>query len=371
MKKLIFRKFAVDTLSFFLIMCLTIGLIVWTLQAVNYFDYVTQDGHGLKTYFFYTFLNFPKIIHRIIPFMFFISLFYMIVNYENRNELLIFWTSGVSKIDFVNKVLFFSIFLTIFQILIGGFFSPFSQYKGREILKNSNIDFFTSLIKEGKFLNVVDGLTIFINTKNQDGSYSNIFIDDSSKVVSRMIYAKSGNLYDNDNTKIFKLFEGEVINKNETKINVFKFDQIDFNLNEYSTSTILVPKIQELKSKDLFVCLQDLYNNKSVENEFDFRCEKSLQDEIYQEMFKRFYKPLYIPVIALLCCYLIIFSKNNIRYEKNKKIIFFMTFITIVVSEATLRYSSVSIASSIIYLIVPWMLFVIVYLFLNKKIKNV
>ena len=85
MKKLIFRKFAVDTLSFFLIMCLTIGLIVWTLQAVNYFDYVTQDGHGLKTYFSYTFLNFPKIIHRIIPFIFFISLFYIIIFYEFRN----------------------------------------------------------------------------------------------------------------------------------------------------------------------------------------------------------------------------------------------------------------------------------------------
>jgi len=371
MKKLIFRKFALDTLSFFLIMCLTIGLIVWTLQAVNYFDYVTQDGHGLKTYFSYIILNFPKIIHRIIPFIFFISLFYMIVNYENRNELLIFWTSGVSKIDFVNKILFFSIFLTILQILIGGFFSPFSQYKGREILKNSNIDFFTSLIKEGKFLNVVEGLTIFIDSKNQDGTYSNIYIDDSSKIGSRIIYAKSGNLNDNNNTKIFKLFDGEVINKNENKINVFKFDQIDLNLNEYSTSTILVPKIQELKSKELFICLQSLYNNKIVENEFNFKCEKSLQDEIKQEMFKRFYKPLYIPVIALLCCYLIVFPKNNSRYEKNKKIIFFITFITIVVSEATLRYSSVSITSNIIYLIVPWMLFAIIYFFLNKKIKNV
>tara|TARA_B100001057_G_scaffold249249_1_gene249519 strand:- start:6235 stop:7122 length:888 start_codon:yes stop_codon:yes gene_type:complete len=295
----------------------------------------------------------------------------MIINYENRNELLIFWTSGVSKIDFVNKVLFFSIFLTIFQILIGGFFSPFSQYKGREILKNSNIDFFTSLIKEGKFLNVVEGLTIFINSKNQDGSYSNIFIDDSSKANSRMIYAKSGNLYDNNNTKIFKLFDGEVINKNESKINVFKFDQIDFNLNEYSTSTILVPKVQELKSKDLFICLQSLYYNKSLKNNFNFKCEKSLQDEIYQEMFKRFYKPLYIPVIALLCCYLIIFSKNNVKYERNKKIIFLITFITIVVSEATLRYSSVSITSSIIYLIVPWILFITIYLFLNRKIKHV
>ena len=45
------------------------------------------------------------------------------------------------------------------------YFSPLTQLKGRELLKNSNIDFFTSLIKEGKFINVVDGLTIFINKK--------------------------------------------------------------------------------------------------------------------------------------------------------------------------------------------------------------
>ena len=58
MKKLIFKKFAKDTLFFFIIMCLTVGLIVWTLQAVNYFDFVTQDGHGLRTYFSYIFFNF-------------------------------------------------------------------------------------------------------------------------------------------------------------------------------------------------------------------------------------------------------------------------------------------------------------------------
>ena len=90
MKKLIFRNFALDTLNFFLIMCLTVGLIVWILQAVNYFDFVSQDGHGLKTYFSYIILNFPKIIHRIIPFIFFITLFYVLNEYEIKNELLIF-----------------------------------------------------------------------------------------------------------------------------------------------------------------------------------------------------------------------------------------------------------------------------------------
>ena len=50
-EKLIFRKFAKDTLFFFYFI-FTVGLIV-DMQAVNYFDFVTQDGHGLKTYFSY------------------------------------------------------------------------------------------------------------------------------------------------------------------------------------------------------------------------------------------------------------------------------------------------------------------------------
>ena len=75
MKKLIFRKFTKDSLMFFGSSVLIMSLIVWTLQAVSYFDFVSQDGHGLKVYFLYTVLNFPKIVNRILPFIYFISLF--------------------------------------------------------------------------------------------------------------------------------------------------------------------------------------------------------------------------------------------------------------------------------------------------------
>ena len=87
MKKLIFRNL-IKYPDFFIIMCLAFGTIVWTLQAVNYFDYVSQDGHGLKTYLPYT-AQFSKIIHRIIPFIF-LFLFYILNEYENKNELQIF-----------------------------------------------------------------------------------------------------------------------------------------------------------------------------------------------------------------------------------------------------------------------------------------
>ena len=371
MKKLIFQKFAQDTLTFFVIMCLTIGLIVWTLQAVNYFDFVTQDGHGLKTYFSYIAFNFPKIVHRIIPFVFFISLFYMLINYEIRNELSIFWIHGISKIEFANKVIFLSIILTIFQIIIGSFFSPFAQYKGREFLKYSNIDFFTSLIKPGKFINAVEGLTIFIDSKNEDGTFSNIFLDDSTKINSKMIYAKSGKLISNEKNKIFKLYNGKVINKEKLKINVFEFDSIDFNLSQFSANTIIEPKIQEISSKSLIDCTLSIYSKKINPLNFNYNCEETIVNEINQELFKRFYKPLYIPIIAILCCYLILIPKNNISYERNKKIIFLSTFFILVLSEGSLRYSTTSSISTMIYIIIPWIVFILFYFTFYKKAAHV
>ena len=53
-KKLIFEKFFKDILNFFLLMLGSVSLIVWVIQAVNFLDFVTEDGHGLSIYFKYT-----------------------------------------------------------------------------------------------------------------------------------------------------------------------------------------------------------------------------------------------------------------------------------------------------------------------------
>ena len=70
-----------------------------------------------------------------------------------------------------------------------------------------------------------------------------------------MIYAKNGILIDKENKKIFRLYDGKILNLDKSKINIFEFDKIDFNLAEYSTNTILTPKIQEIPSSELFKCI--------------------------------------------------------------------------------------------------------------------
>ena len=63
---------------------------------------------------------------------------------------------------------------------------------------------------------------------------------------SKMIYARSGVLFENEFQKSLKLFDGRIINIDKSKINLFNFDQIDFNLKDLNTKTITVPKVQEI-----------------------------------------------------------------------------------------------------------------------------
>ena len=197
MKKLLFAHFLKDTFFFFILMTLTLGLIVWVIQAVNYLDFVTEDGHGFFVYFSYTLFNFPKVIHRILPFIFFVSLFYQINRYELKNELIVYWTAGVSKLQFVKVILGFSLFFMIFQIIMGSYISPIGQDKARNFIRNSNIDFFPSLFQEGKFIDVVENLTIFIEFEKPSGTYNNIYLKEIKKGLdnsSRVIYSKKGYL---------------------------------------------------------------------------------------------------------------------------------------------------------------------------------
>ena len=113
MKKLIFKKFFNNITIFFLISAFSLGLIVWIIQAVNYLDLVSEDGHNLKIYFYYTILSSPKIISKILIYVFFVSIFYNLTKLEDENELIIFWTNGINKIEFTNKLIRYSLIFFI------------------------------------------------------------------------------------------------------------------------------------------------------------------------------------------------------------------------------------------------------------------
>ena len=384
MKKLIFLKFLKDAFRTFLIITLSIGTIVWVVQAVNYLDFISEDGHGLMVYFNYTLLNFPKIISKILPFIFLISLFYQIIEYEKKNELLIFWINGITKLRFINTIIVYSLFITIFQIFLTAYINPLTQEKARAFILNSNTDFFPSLIKEGKFIDVIRGLTIFIGEKKSNGNFKNIFLsnnfiyeklNENNLGKSEIIYAKEGILVNDDNKRYFQLMDGKIIKNDNKKIQEFTFEKINYDLTKYASNSTKYPKIREAPSSFLISCVYARSLNKSEDIEVKklgtifYRCNKEGFKIVLEEFFQRFYKPLYLLVLGLVSSLLVLRSKDEINYKKNKIFLFSFSFIIIVISEISLRYSSYNLTSSFFFILFPILIFCLIYLTLLKKIK--
>ena len=117
MNKLVYKKILSDYLIFFIITIVSATTIIWIFQAVNFLDIMVEDGKGYLTYINYSLLNIPKILSRLLPFVLFFSFFYILIKYENNNELLIFWNFGINKIQLIYFFLYFSLLMVFIQIL--------------------------------------------------------------------------------------------------------------------------------------------------------------------------------------------------------------------------------------------------------------
>ena len=116
MKNTIYKYFFHEFLRYFLISMFALSVIVWTVQAVNFLDLVTEDGHAFTIYFAYSFLTISKVLTKLIPFCFLLSIILTILKFEKDNELIILWTSGLNNIHVVNLIFRISLKVMILNL---------------------------------------------------------------------------------------------------------------------------------------------------------------------------------------------------------------------------------------------------------------
>ena len=372
MKKILFRKFLYDCLVFFMIALISTSVIIWVFQAVNYLDLIIDDGRDYLIYLNYTFLNFPKILSKILPFAFFFSFSYVIAKYELNNELLIYWNFGINKITFVNYFLFFSIFLLFIQIILTAIIVPSTQSAARGLLRDSDYNFINNFIKIKKFNAAVNNLTIYTESKETDGSFNNIYIKKNTGSNNfQVTYAKKGVIKSYKDFAVLELYNGENINLIDNNLTSFSFSKSEFNLSIFSTNTILVTKTQEHKTVELLECVFSLTNrdikDKEKIKEKVRNCEVKNLDNIIAEIYKRLTIPFYIPTLMLVSLMLIIHSKEKVNYSNYRIIIFLIGFLIIVFSETTLRFINDSFYNNLIISMIPIMVTILFYFYFIMK----
>ena len=367
MKKIIFRKLLSDCLLFFIITLLGISSIIWVFQAVNFLDIIIEDGRNYNIYIIYTFLNFTKILSKVLPFSLFFSFSYIFIKYEMSNELIIFWNHGIKKISVINLFLIFSFLILLMQTLMLTIIVPKSEQIARAQLRNSNVDYFEALIKPRKFNDTVKGLTIYADDKNSKNEFINIYIKKTTSDSFQITYAKKGIFENKGNRKVLVLYDGQTLSSKQGKITNFNFSKSDFGLENMSSHRVVDHrKLQEQRTRDLIDCVESIYFKKAKKI---LNCNRSNPRNVYRELFERFITPLYLPLLILIASMNILIPKENIKYLKYRFSLFLFGILMIIISESSMGYIENSLTKIIFLISIPVFLTFVIYLTLAYNLR--
>ena len=367
MKKIVYRKIAKDCLSFFLIITFTISIIIWVLQAVNYLDFVIEDGHSFLVYFKYTLFSFPKILSRIFPFTIFLAFTYILLKYENKNELVIFWNFGIKKINFINFFIKFSLVLTLLSLILNAIITPFTQDRARSFIRSSDLGFFESMLKPKKFIDAFGNLTIYFDEKDENGKLKNIFLNERIDFDNaQTTFAKTGFIKNKNNNKILELYNGKTVNNVNGKSSEFSFTKTDYNISNFGTKTITQQKVQETSTMDLIECSL-LFNSIKIDSTKGINdiinCTFENLENIYEEIYSRLLKPLYTTFLITISLLIILKSKSDPSFNFNRLKVYLFGFIFVIFLESSSKFISINLIQNLFFLILPFLLTLIIYLY--------
>ena len=364
----IYQNFFIEILKTFLVIVFGLSIIALTVRAVNFLDLIVDNGYPVSTYFKYSFLNLFGIAPKFIPLAFLLSMVIFILKHIEDSEFVILWTSGIKKIQVVNLLFFTSVIVLLFYIILSAFLTPIALNKSRQLLSEDQLNSFLPTIRTQQFSDSFKGFT-FIVEKKINNEIQNIFLHDTGKNLKNL----SPNISSESNTTVVAekgivkerkmfLFNGQIISSKSSneETEIIKFEQLNIDLSDLVTTTIKQPKLQETSTLTLISCLFSKSQNPEI-------CKKDVNKEIFPILIRRIVLPFYIPVITLVCSFLLL---KNQRIYSNKISIFIYGFIILLLTELLIRYTGLNYLLRIFYLIMPVSLSLFFYFFLNYKFSK-
>ena len=364
----IYQNFFIEILKTFLVIVFGLSIIALTVRAVNFLDLIVDNGYPVSTYFKYSFLNLFGIAPKFIPLAFLLSIVIFILKHIEESEFVILWTSGIKKIQVVNLLFFTSVIVLLFYIILSAFLTPIALNKSRQLLSEDQLNSFLPTVRTQQFSDSFKGFT-FIVEKKINNEIQNIFLHDTGKNLKNL----SPNISSESNTTVVAekgivkerkmfLFNGQIISSKSSneETEIIRFEQLNIDLSDLVTTTIKQPKLQETSTLTLISCLFSKSQNPEI-------CKKDVDKEIFPILMRRIVLPFYIPVITLVCSFLLL---KNQRIYSNKISIFIYGFIILLLTELLIRYTGLNYFLRIFYLIMPVSLSLFFYFFLNYKFSK-
>jgi len=281
---------------------------------------------------------------------FLIGAFLTILKLLDTKEIEIYWLAGISKLNIAFTIFKVSFVPLIIALLFYIYIVPLTNFKSREILANSEFSMINSLVKKNNFNSPLKKLTIFVNKNDNKGNLEKIYIFEEVKTI----IAKKGRVVNINNNNYLELIDGFIHEKNpQQNITVVKFEKTIFDFTKYQTEITKYTKLAERSTLWLFK---------------NYKLSKS--KDMLEEIHKRIVKPLFIPFVAFLCCFLLYTNNEKINLTKLKIFIFSLSTLLIIFIEILIGFSAKNYLLQTFFYMLPLMGTTLTFFSLKNFLKK-
>jgi lipopolysaccharide export system permease protein len=225
----IFRQVA------FALLVATCGLtaLVWLTQSLRFVDLVVNRGLSFLVFLHLTSLLIPSFIAVILPITTYVVIQFVYQRMTSDRELTVMRASGLSPWALARPALTVALLATLLGYVLSiwavpAALSDFKQFQWE--IRNRLAAF---LLQDGVFTPLSDKLTVYIRTRDQDGTLHGILVDDARDPTAHAtILAERGRLIEGPNGPRVLLLDGsrEEIDHQTGRLNVLTFGQNEIDL---------------------------------------------------------------------------------------------------------------------------------------------
>jgi lipopolysaccharide export system permease protein len=277
------------------IFLLTLGALIgtlWVTQALRELDVVTAQGQAIWVFLVMTALALPALAQVIAPVAFLVAVIVTLNNLTSDSELPVISAAGASRKAVNRPVLALGILVMVAVAISYHVLAPASLSTLRALLSRVRADVIATLVQDGGFRTVADGLTMHIRDKTADGGFSDIFVSDDRNADESLQYsAARGVLLERAGGSFLVLQDGDLIREDriQDERNVVAFDTYALDLSQIGAPSAAA--IYKAKERSTFYLMEP-------EADDPFAAEHP--ERVAAELHERIAAPFYTLVFALV-----------------------------------------------------------------------
>ncbi|MBS0562735.1 MAG: LPS export ABC transporter permease LptF, partial [Proteobacteria bacterium] len=231
----IFRQLA------FALVAVTGGLtlLIWLTQSLRFVELVINHGLSLVVFLELTGLLIPSFVAVILPITCFVVVQFVYQRLAGDRELTVMRAAGLSPFALSRPALALACLAMIAGYLLNLWLVPASLTAFREFQWEIRNRMAAFLLQEGVFNAVSDDLTVYVRSRDPDGTLRGIVVDDArDKTAPATILAERGRLVEGPQGPRVVLFNGsrQQIDRQTGRLDILAFGQNAIDLSQASAN---------------------------------------------------------------------------------------------------------------------------------------